>query len=342
MRTGLSLLLVLVCLAFGAGIAHAQVWEMWVHSNGEITKFRTSEIDSITFVLADTTHPATPTIVANALDGHTVRLSWTAVGDDDMSGTVAAHDLRYATSSGVAFESMTPVVLPPPQPPGSAESIDVPLDPGLTYSFVLRVTDESGNSATSNEATAATPPTGPTHIVIAEVYGGGGQGSGTYDNDFIVLYNPTSVAQSLNNYSVQFAPAGSTGWQFVGLGGKTIAPHGYFLIQLGGGSGGVPMPTPDHVMPGNLTTAQGKVALLSNTAQISSLCPPPASPQLVDLMSYGIGGCFEGSGPAPQLSSFLSAIRMDQGCRDMNDNATDFIAGPPTPRNSATPAHICP
>lgn len=342
MRMGPSLALVLACLIFGAGFAHAQSWQMWVHSNGTITRFNTTEIDSITFVLADTTRPATPMIAASALDGHAVRVTWNAVGDDGLSGTAAAHDLRYATASGLPFESMTPVTLLPPQPAGAAESFDVPLGPGTTYWFVLRVTDEAGNSATSNEATAATPPTGPPHVVIAEVYGGGGQGSGTYDNDYVVLYNPTSVAKSLDNHTLQFAPAGATGWQIVGLSGRTIAPHAYFLIQLGGGSGGIPLPPADHVMPGNVTTAHGKVALMSNNAQISMLCPAPASPQLVDLMSYGVGGCYEGSGPAPQLSSFLAAIRLDQGCRDTDDNATDFIAGPPSPRNSASPTHICP
>ena len=35
------------------------------------------------------------------------------------------------------------------------------------------------------------------------------------------------------------------------------------------------------------------------------------------------------------------AIRNDNGCRDANVNGSDFAAGAPGPRNSASPAQLC-
>jgi hypothetical protein len=46
-------------------------------------------------------------------------------------------------------------------------------------------------------------------IVIAEVYGGGGNNSALYTHDFVVLFNRGSAAASLNGLYLQYASAGS-------------------------------------------------------------------------------------------------------------------------------------
>src|SRR2546430_1627230 len=48
-----------------------------------------------------------------------------------------------------------------------------------------------------------------------------------------------------------------------------------------------------------------------------------------------------GSGSAAGLSNTSAALRANDGCTDSGDNATDFTAAPPTPRNSASPQSLC-
>ena len=40
------------------------------------------------------------------------------------------------------------------------------------------------------------------HLVVNEVYGGGGNSGATYTNDFVELYNPTGSAIDLSGYQV--------------------------------------------------------------------------------------------------------------------------------------------
>ena len=83
------------------------------------------------------------------------------------------------------------------------------------------------------------------HVVISEVYGGGGNSGSTYKNDFVELYNPTSASVDLSGWSVQYASATGSSWQVTNLTG-TIGAHGFFLVGEAAGTGGtVSLPTPD-------------------------------------------------------------------------------------------------
>ena len=90
----------------------------------------------------------------------------------------------------------------------------------------------------------------------------------------------------------------------------------------------------------NLSATAGKVAPTGTTAVLTSLCPTIS---IVDFVGYGsTASCFEGSGPAPTLTSSSSLKRVDEGCGDTNSNSADFIlATPPTPRNVASPVKVC-
>jgi hypothetical protein len=60
-----------------------------------------------------------------------------------------------------------------------------------------------------------------------------------------------------------------------------------------------------------------------------------------DLVGYGSASDFEGAGSTSALSNTSAALRANDGCTDTGDNATDFAAGTPAPRNSASPVNAC-
>jgi len=194
------------------------------------------------------------------------------------------------------------------------------------------------------------------HVVVSEIYGGGGNSGSKYKNDFIELYNPTSSTVDLSGWSVQYASAiGTSSWQVTNLTG-TIAPHGFFLVEEAAGTGGsVNLPTPDFIGTLLLSSTAGKVALVSSTTALSGA--DPASGSIVDRVGYGAGANgYEGSGPAPAPSNTTSIERkatstststtMEVGGADelagngydSDDNANDFVTrSAPQPQNASSP-----
>jgi predicted extracellular nuclease len=187
-------------------------------------------------------------------------------------------------------------------------------------------------------APAFADPTVP--VVISQVYGGGGNSGATYKNDFIEVHNRGTTAIDLSNWSVQYASSAGTSWQLTKLSG-ILQPGHYYLVQESAGTGGTTaLPQPDATGTLALSGTSGKVALVNNATALSGANPTSAS--LVDLVGFGSAATgYEGSGPTPTLSNTTAAIRAGGGCTDTDDNAADFTAGAPTPRNSASAAQSC-
>jgi uncharacterized protein len=187
---------------------------------------------------------------------------------------------------------------------------------------------------------SATVPPGEPRVVVSQVYGGGGNSGATYTHDFIELYNAGTAPASLAGWSVQYASATGSSWQVTALSG-TIQPGRYYLVQQAAGAGGTtPLPTPDATGSTNMSATAGKVALVNVGTALSGTCP--AGSAVVDFVGFGsTANCFEGTGPTPAPSNVNAVLRAESGCRDTDDNAADFAAGAPTPRNSASPAHVC-
>lgn len=176
-------------------------------------------------------------------------------------------------------------------------------------------------------------------VVISQVYGGGGNAGATLRNDFIELHNRSDAPISLSGWSVQYASSTGSSWQITPLTG-TIQPGGYFLIQQAAGTGGTEdLPTPDATGTLALSGTNGKVALLNSITPLA-VSSPSGDPSISDLVGYGNANGFEGSGAAPVLSATLSAIRKVAGSQDTDNNAGDFVAGTPAPRNSSSPPFI--
>jgi len=138
---------------------------------------------------------------------------------------------------------------------------------------------------------------------------------------------------------VQYASATGTSWQKTDLTG-VIQPGQYYLIQQAKGSAGTTaLPTPDVSGTLSLSGTAGKVALVITTTALTGTCPTSG---VIDLVGFGTtANCFEGTAPTPAPSNTTAVIRADNGCTDINDNAKDFVAATPTPRNSNTAPKPC-
>jgi prepilin-type processing-associated H-X9-DG protein len=184
------------------------------------------------------------------------------------------------------------------------------------------------------------------HVVISEIYGGGGNAGATFKNDFIELYNPTCSPVSLAGWSVQYTSAVGSSWQVTPLVGS-IPAFGFYLIQEAQGTGGmVDLPTPDAVGSMAMSASAGKVALVNTTTALTGSSPLPIT--VVDHVGFGANAnWFEGTASAPSPSNILSIARKESAAGlgnayDTDDNASDFITCSPQPQNSSSPVEIDP
>ncbi|TQK74160.1 putative extracellular nuclease [Brevibacillus sp. AG162] len=183
------------------------------------------------------------------------------------------------------------------------------------------------------------------HVVISEVYGGGGNNDAHFKNDFIELYNPTDTTVSVGGWSVQYASAEGTKWAKTDLTGS-ITPYGFYLVQLASsGSTGGELPTPDDTGSLNLSGSKGKVALVSDGVILTGT-DVTSQASVVDMVGYGAANSSEGNSPAPATTNSNSAQRISDASGivpnggngwDTNNNGNDFITGAPTPKNTQSP-----
>jgi hypothetical protein len=185
---------------------------------------------------------------------------------------------------------------------------------------------------------------GSSDVVVSQIYGGGGNAGATFRNDYVELFNAGTVAVDLSSWTVQYATAAGTTWQTTALAG-TIAPGRYYLVQLASNADvGAPLPPADATGTSNLGGNSGKIALVRGASALTcgaSAGSCSADPLVADLVGYGSSSDFEGAGSAAALSNTTAAVRANDGCTDTGDNATDFTAATPAPRNSASPVNSC-
>ncbi len=117
-------------------------------TNGRLNVFNTLEED---------TNPPAPVsdLTVKSLLLTQVELTWSATGDDGMSGQANGYDIRYSTTpiSPENWDNAQQAIgEPKPKAPGEKESFAVSgLEPDTTYYFAMKVMDNVGNvSALSN------------------------------------------------------------------------------------------------------------------------------------------------------------------------------------------------
>jgi hypothetical protein len=165
---------------------------------------------------------------------------------------------------------------------------------------------------------------------IYQIYGGGGNASATYVNDFIMLYNNGSASISLTGMSLQYNTANSTTstWDVLNLSGS-IPAKGFFLIEIPTtGTNGSALPTADLTWNGignsGISQTDGKVVLMPSLTALAIQSPTGYT----DLVGYGgLANAYEGTGPTviPNPTSARSFIRKDDGV-DTDNNSADFVS----------------
>jgi len=206
-------------------------------------------------------------------------------------------------------------------------------------SLPVTINDAQGRTASATIALLVQAP----HVVISQLYGGGGNTSATFTNDFVELYNPSGVTFDLTGWSLQYTSAAGDGWEFTRqpLGGF-IAPGQYYLIALGsGGATGNPLPAANIVGEINMSGSTGKVALVNNFDALEGICPLGDS-NIVDFVGYGASANCAETANAPAPSNTTAIFRTNNGATDTDNNSSDFVVAVPNPRRTAPIVEIGP
>jgi chitodextrinase len=137
--------------------------------------------NATTLASKDEIAPAAITdLSASAVSENSIKLTWSAPGDDGKSGTATGYDIRYATSKitdELWFEATKCYNSPRPQSAGTTESFKISsLFAGTKYYFAIRSFDERPNySKLSNIPDATTyaseddvPPNRITDLAVVE------------------------------------------------------------------------------------------------------------------------------------------------------------------------------
>lgn len=306
----------------------------------EASPFRSSDHDPVLVGLNLTAQEALPT--ANAA---TATLSATPVTVQEGNAGSSTVTLSTQNYAGAAFTISTSntagltVTAPATANANSSFTVTVTAPAGTaagTYPVTVTANGDGGlvTSTTLNvtvtSAGTVTPPnppaTGLNHLILSQVYGGGGNTKAVYKNDFIELFNPTASDIDLNGYSVEYFSSKGNSGGVAKLSG-IIKAGGYFLIQEAAGSAGTQaLPTPDLSGTLNMSATAGSVSLTQGGTT-------------VDLVGYGSAAKFEGAA-TPALSDSNSAQRVSS-CVDTDNNQADFTVTAAAPRNSAAPAAVC-
>ena len=296
---------------------------------GNYTVVITNIAGSITSSVATLTVTTSPTISTNPAS-QTVTVGGNATFNVVASGSAPlSYQWRFAGTNigGATLDSYTR---------SNAQLVDA-------GNYTVVVTNSFGSVTSAVVVLTVNTVSTGTNLVISQIYGGGGNASASYRNDFVEIFNSSPNAINVSTWSVQYASSAGTNWAAANLTG-TIQPYRYYLVQLASnGAVGSLLPTADATGSPNISAAQGKVALVSSQTALSG-SNPIGGATVVDFVGFGSANAFEGSaaaGGAPPSNNTTSILRKNGGFTDSNNNTNDFTTvSPPTPRNSASPANL--
>lgn len=289
--------------------------------------------------------PGSYTLTARATDNESAATDSSPVTIGVLSGSGAPEIISFSPSSGaptsavvitgVNFAGITAVRFNGVD--AASYTVDSPTQitavvPAAATTGPISVVNSFGTGTSTGNFSILVSP-----VLISQVYGGGGNSGATYRNDYVELYNRSSSTVSLAGWSIQYTSSSGTSWQTAALSGS-VAPGKYYLVQLGGGSSGATLPTPEATGTIGMSATAGKVALRSSATAFTGNTPVGQS-GLEDFVGYGASAsAFEGAGAAPAPSAITAIFRAGGGATDTQNNNSDFSASTPNPRNSGSGA----
>lgn len=222
---------------------------------------------------------------------------------------------------------------------------------GLSGVFGVGCIAVAGCASDAGSTTAELKSALSPNLVIAMVFGGGGNTAAPFTHDFVVLFNRGSAAASLNGLSLQYDNANgnfAAASDVLALPNVAVQPGQYFLIQLNSNNPvGAPLPTPDLTGDIGLSNNNGKIALVTAPLDGCGAANDCPTTNIVDLIGYGAASSWEPTGSdaassaVAALDNTTGASRNAGGCTDTDDNASDFTVGAPAPKNTASPLAPC-
>jgi hypothetical protein len=286
---------------------------------------------------------STPTVTSGSASAITTS-SATVAGTITANGCsgVSAYGIEYSSTAG--FPNGTGTAVASTNITGGNFSSDLSgLTASTIYYYHAYATNGAGTGYGAEQSFTTSSPIPTGGVVISQVYGGGGNTSATYNQDFVELFNRTTNPVDISGWSIQYSSATGTAWAVTTIPASTIvAPGKYYLIGLATGANGVALPTPDLTNTTNMSGTAGKVALVSNNTALSGSAAC-SSPTVMDVLGYGsTASCSETAiFSTTGITTAQSMFRKTNGCTETNDNSADFEILTVAPRNSATAANIC-
>jgi predicted extracellular nuclease len=225
----------------------------------------------------------------------------------------------------------------------------------MTLRRLVAVTAAACLAFTLAGTAAGAVPNGPSSgLVVSQVYGGGGNSGATYRQDYIEIFNRGTSSASLAGRSLQYTSAAGTGnlgssaTQLTELPSVSLLPGQYFLVREAPGAGGAvdvpadyidPTPIPMSATGAKVALAEGTTSLACNDAV--SCAANGNDARIIDLVGWDGATYFEGAGPAPATTNTTADLRNGGGCQETDNNAADFAAGAPSPRNTGSTRNLC-
>lgn len=276
------------------------------------------------------------------------QVSATLAGSITSTGcsAVTAYGIEYSTTAGFPNGTGTPVAST--NLSGGNFSSDITgLTAATTYYYHAYASNTQGTGYGAEESFTTSSASTP-GMVISQVYGGGGNASATYNQDFVEIFNRSTATIDISGWSVQYAsatgPSGAGDWAVTTFpAATTIAPGKYFLVALATGTTGGALPTPDVTNTTvNMSGSGGKVALVNNAVALNGTTACNTA-TVVDVIGYGSSATCSETAPfvTTGIDNTKSIFRKLNGCTDDNNNSSDFEILAVAPRNSASAANIC-